>query len=246
MNHSLPRNLLVLAVLSSLTAVLPFAGPSPSFAQTKKAEKEVVPNAFQGFSRNRKDPIKIEANSLEVKDKDKTAVFTGNVIVTQGDTTMRCRELTIFYDGNALSAVDGKDKKEQPAPQAKAPGAKQTASAQKIKRLIAVGGVIVTATNQKATGDHGLFEMATNTVTLTGNVVVTQGPNVMNGSKLVVDLNSGRSRLDGQQKGGSTRVHGLFVPNSVDEKNKDAKDGNKDGNKKKPARGKKTSPDSGQ
>lgn len=243
MNHSLPRNLLVLAVLASLAAAFPLAGHSPSFAQTKKKEeKEVVPNAFQGFSRNRKDPIKIEANSLEVKDKDKTAVFTGNVIVTQGDTTMRCRELTIFYDGNALSAVDGKDKKEQPAPQAKTPGAKQSASAQKIKRLIAVGGVIVTATNQKATGDHGLFEMATNTVTLTGNVVVTQGPNVMNGSKLVVDLNSGRSRLDGQQKGGSTRVHGLFVPNSVDEKNKDAKDGNK----KKPARGKKTFSDSEQ
>ena len=47
-----------------------------------------VPNAMQGFSQNRDQPIQIEAASLEVRDKKKEATFSGNVKVVQGDTTM--------------------------------------------------------------------------------------------------------------------------------------------------------------
>lgn len=171
-------------------------------------------NAFKGFGGNRKEPVKIESNSLEVRDKEKTAVFIGNVVVTQGETVMRCKELTVHYEGNAL----GLDPK-------KAPPATKTqqkdASAQKIKRLVAIGGVIVTSKDQKATGDRGVFEMASNTVTLTGNVIVTQGENVMRGDTLTVDLNTNQSTL-----GGKGRVHGLLIPNSdKDKKGKKDKDG---------------------
>lgn len=183
----------------------------PSFAQsrTKQAKDGPMPNAFQGFSRNRKDPVKIEANSLEVRDKEQVAVFSGNVVVVQGDTTMRCRELVVHYEGNAIGDV------KKPAPKAKP---KQDASAQRIKRLVANGGVIVTATDQRATGDRGVFEMASNTVTLSGNVIVTQGQNVLRGDKLTVDLTSGKSRLDGTR-----RVEGLFLPNDIKNKTKDKK-----------------------
>lgn len=200
----------VLAALLGL-GLFTAADHAPSFAQsrTKAAKDGPMPNAFQGFSRNRKDPVKIAANSLEVRDKEKVAVFTGNVVVVQGDTTMRCRELVVHYEGNALGDVK---KAPQPKP-------KQDTSAQRIKRLVATGGVIVTATNQKATGDRGVFEMASNTVTLSGNVIVTQGQNVLRGDKLTVDLTSGKSRLDGTR-----RVEGLFLPNAI--KGKDGKDKN--------------------
>ncbi len=168
--------------------------------------------------------MKIESNSLEVRDKEKTAVFIGNVVVTQGETVMRCKELTVHYEGNAL----GLDPK-------KAPPATKTqqkdASTQKIKRLVAVGGVIVTSKDQKATGDRGVFEMASNTVTLTGNVIVTQGQNVMRGDTLTVDLNTNQSTL-----GGKGRVHGLLIPNSdKDKKGKKDKDG-ADNKKERPAK----------
>ena len=52
-----------------------------------------MPNALQGFGTNKDQPIQIEAASLEVRDKDKMAVFIGNVVVTQGDTVMKCKEL---------------------------------------------------------------------------------------------------------------------------------------------------------
>ena len=47
-----------------------------------------VPNAMQGFSQNRDQPIQIEAATLEMRDKKKEATFSGNVKVVQGDTTM--------------------------------------------------------------------------------------------------------------------------------------------------------------
>src|SRR3954451_18709428 len=57
-----------------------------------------VPNAMQGFSQNRDQPIQIEAASLEMRDKKKEATFSGNVKVVQGDTTMTSKTLVVFYD----------------------------------------------------------------------------------------------------------------------------------------------------
>ena len=61
-------------------ALLLAAGPLA--AQPSKGP----PNALQGFSQNRDQPVHIEASTLEVRDKDKMATFSGNVRVTQGDT----------------------------------------------------------------------------------------------------------------------------------------------------------------
>jgi lipopolysaccharide export system protein LptA len=85
---------------------------------------------------------------------------------------------------------------------------------QKIKRLEARGGVVVTQKGETASGDTGIFDMTTNTVTLTGNVVMTQGKNVLRGDRLVVDLTSGVSRVEAG-KSGHGRVEGLFQPGGV-------------------------------
>jgi lipopolysaccharide export system protein LptA len=82
---------------------------------------------------------------------------------------------------------------------------------QKIRRLEARGSVVVTSKEQTATGQLGIFDMPTNTVTLTGDVVMTQGQNVLRGDKLVVNLSSGVSRVESSQTGRG-RVQGLFVP----------------------------------
>ena len=70
-----------------------------------------VPNAMQGFSQNRDQPIQIEAASLEMRDKKKEATFSGNVKVVQGDTTMTAKSLVVFYDSGGSAAA--------PAPAAK-------------------------------------------------------------------------------------------------------------------------------
>jgi lipopolysaccharide export system protein LptA len=164
-----------------------------------------VPNALQGFQQNRGQPVKIEAARLEVRDKDKIATFTGNVKVVQGDTTMHCKVLVVFYE-----------KKDEPqGAQAQAgakPGAPMPAAtpgpggSSQINRLEAKGNVVVTQKDQTATGDTGLFDMKTNTVTMTGNVLVSQGPNVLRGERLVVDLTTGVSRVDAGASNGPVRM----------------------------------------
>ena len=164
------------------------------------------PNALQGFSQNRDQPVHIEAASLEVRDKQKEATFSGDVRVKQGDTGMRCKALVVFYEQDGESADKSKTM------QAAAPG---PGGEQRIKRLEARGAVVVTQKDQTATGELGIFDMKSNTVTLTGNpVVMTQGQNVLRGDRLVVDLTSGVSRVE-SGKNGQGRVQGLFQPGSA-------------------------------
>jgi lipopolysaccharide export system protein LptA len=161
------------------------------------------PNALQGFSQNRDQPVHIEAATLEVRDKQKEATFSGDVRVKQGDTGMRCKSLLVFYEQGA----DGTKTMQAASP---GPGGEQ-----RIKRLEARGGVVVTQKDQTATGELGIFDMKSNTVTLTGNpVVMTQGQNVLRGDKLVVDLTNGVSRVE-SGKNGQGRVQGLFQPGNV-------------------------------
>lgn len=184
--------------LVPLAVALALAFAAPAGAQPSKGP----PNALQGFSQNRDQPVHIEAATLEVRDKQQRATFSGDVRVQQGDTTMRCKTLVVFYDQSSGGAKPAKGM------QAATPGPD---GQQKIKRLEARGNVVVTQKEQTATGELGIFDMPTNTVTLTGNVVMTQGKSVLRGDKLIVNLASGVSRVESSGKGRG-RVEGLFIP----------------------------------
>ncbi|WP_456841672.1 LptA/OstA family protein [Bradyrhizobium sp. USDA 4486] len=160
-----------------------------------------TPNALQGFSQNRDQPIQIEAASLEMRDKKKEATFSGNVKVIQGDTTMTSKTLVVFYESG------GGDKPAAPQPAAK--GAKgapmQSATpgpggSSSIKRLEARGNVVVTQKDQVVTGETAVFDTKTNLITMfgggAGQVVMTQCKNVMRGDRLTVDMTTGVSRVE--------------------------------------------------
>lgn len=149
-----------------------------------------VPNAVQGFSQNRDKPIRIDATSLEVRDKDKAATFTGNVKVVQGDTTMYCKVLVVFYEQSGQSAGGDQSKA---AMKTATPG---PAGSSSVKRLECRGSVRVEQKDQVVTGELGIFDTKTNLVTVTGNVVLTQNQNVLKGEKLVVDMTTGVSKVD--------------------------------------------------
>ena len=172
-----------------------------------------VPNAMQGFSQNRDQPIQIEAATLEMRDKKKEATFAGNVKVVQGDTTMTSKVLVVFYEsatapaaapaGNAKAAA-----KAAPAPiQSATPG---PGGSSQIRRLEAKGNVVVTQKDQVVTGENAVFDTKTNLVTMvggTGGVILTQGKNVLRGDRLIVDMTTGVSRVESD----SGRVQGLFI-----------------------------------
>ncbi len=170
-----------------------------------------VPNAMQGFSQNRDQPIQIEAATLEMRDKKKEATFSGNVKVVQGDTTMTSKTLVVFYESTQAPATAA-----APAPPANTKAAAKSAPMQSttpgpggsssIKRLEARGNVVVTQKDQVVTGETAVFDTKTNLITMLGGVVLTQGKNVLRGDRLLVDMTSGVSRVESD----SGRVQGLF------------------------------------
>jgi lipopolysaccharide export system protein LptA len=165
-----------------------------------------VPNAMQGFSQNRDQPIQIEAAELEMRDKKKEATFSGNVKVVQGDTTMTSKKLVVFYDSTPAPATPppANSKAAKSAPiQSATPGPGGSSS---IKRLEARGSVVVTQKDQVVTGETAVFDTKTNLITMLGGIVLTQGKNVLRGDRLMVDMTTGVSRVESD----TGRVQGLF------------------------------------
>src|SRR5437879_13217108 len=74
-------------------------------AAVAQSSMQGVPNAMQGFSQNRDQPIQIDAATLEMRDKKKEATFSGNVKVVQGDTTMTSKTLVVFYESTSTPAA---------------------------------------------------------------------------------------------------------------------------------------------
>jgi lipopolysaccharide export system protein LptA len=201
------------ALIASILALL-LAWPAASVAQSRSKDDargaqqqrganaattsttSNVPNAVQGFSKNRNQPIQIEASSLEVQDRSKMATFRGKVHVKQGDTELRCNTLVVYYEDDGAGVTSGARS-----------GPPATESA-RIRRLEAKGNVIVTQKEQTATGDTGDFDMRKNMITLHGNVVVSQGRSVLRGDRLTVDMATSVSHLESTRG----RVQGLFQP----------------------------------
>lgn len=126
-------------------------------------------------------PVQIEAARLDVDDGVKQAVFTGDVRAIQGDFIIRANEITAAYTGSAaLNSAAAADQ----APK----GAAQ------LSRIRAKNNVKITSNEgQTATGDWADFDPKANTATLGGDVVLTQGKNVVRGTKLEIDMNTGES-----------------------------------------------------
>lgn len=160
-----------------------------------------VPNAMQGFSQNRDQPIQIEAGSLEMLDQKKQATFAGDVKVVQGDTTLKAQTLVVFYDAKDSQPPGAKGKA---AMKSASPGPGGSSS---IRRLEARGGVVVTQKEQVVTGDLATFDPRANLITMKGNVVLTQCKNVLRGDRLLVNMTTGVSRVESD----SGRVQGLFI-----------------------------------
>ncbi len=191
------RGLRLWAVVMALTAPGAAAAQSP---------RPAPPGPIQGFvqSQNQDQPVQIEASTLEVRDKNKMATFSGNVQVVQGDTTMKCQTLVVFYgpEGSGVS---------KPVATAAQPAPGMPQGAQNIRRIEARGGVTVVTKDQNASGDLGIYDLKSKTITLTGNVVVSQGKNILHGDRVVVDMTTGNARVESGATA-QNRVRALILP----------------------------------
>ena len=204
------------AALLLVAGVVLAAAPQAAFAQAApaKARGANSSSALGGLGGDSKEPIKIDADKLDVLDKENKAVFTGNVVAVQGETTVRCSVMTVLYEGRAGGqggAASGRAATPVPAPAPAANGGNGQANDSSIKRILCKGPVTVVSKTQAATSDNAEFDRANNVVIMTGNVALNDGPNITRGEKLTYNTVTGVANVE-TNKGG--RVQGFFVPNS--------------------------------
>ena len=149
-------------------------------------------SALKGHNSNA--PVDVTADRIEVQDRADRAIFAGNVHATQAEMTLDTERLTVAYSSKPGGAGTG-------------------AGGVQIHRLDAAGGVVVHSPSETAKGDFGIYDLDRKLITIIGNVQLTQGNNVVNGQRLVINLDSGRAVIDGgppgvNQSGG--RVTGHF------------------------------------
>jgi lipopolysaccharide export system protein LptA len=150
------------------------------------AHADPAADIFNGFQAKSTDPIQVDAEALETYEdgSQRVSVFSGGVTVKRGNTTMKAGEIKLF------SGLESTDQ-------------------QSFSRIEASGKIRVTSADQVVTGDTAVVDMAANTITVSGNVVLSQGANVISGAKLVVNLATGRARVE-QAPG--KQIRGVFTP----------------------------------
>jgi lipopolysaccharide export system protein LptA len=168
-----------------LASTLAVAGMASAAQQSQQQPV----SALKGHDSNA--PIDVTSQRIEVQDRSDRAVFVGDVHATQSDLTLDTERLTVAYStgqggGNGVQ----------------------------INRLDAAGGVVVHSPSETAKGDFGIYDLDRKLITLIGNVQLIRDQNRINGSRLVIDLDSGRAVIDGgppgvNQSGG--RVTGHFT-----------------------------------
>ena len=149
------------AVIVSLVFGLTlFCGPVWAAKAPGAGKEETKKDAKKGstaFEFNKKDPIYITADWMEVDQKQNTITYKGRVLAIQNDMTMRSETLTAYYD----------------------PEMKQ------MKQIVAEGRVNATQGTRVATGNKAVFDDQSKTVTLTGSPVMRQGNSQVSGAKVV-------------------------------------------------------------
>lgn len=159
-----------------------------------------------------KEPVELNADNLEMRDKDGVAIFTGNVSVVQGDRILRTSKLIVHY---AKAPEDAnKDKSDASSNtasvQAKGDAATKTAAAGAgglgstgVEKMEASGKVYIKTATQVATGDEGVFDGKSKLMVLTGKrVILADGDNVATGCKLTAHMDTGKAFLESCKSAG--------------------------------------------
>ncbi len=126
--------------------------------------------AFGELTQDTTLPVEVAAETFSVNNADGTAVFSGDVLVTQGEMTLAAAEVLVEYnpEGNAIS------------------------------RLLASGGVKITSLGDAAAAAEAVYTIDSGVIVLTGDVLLTQGPSAMSGQKLTINLKDGTGVMEGR------------------------------------------------
>lgn len=144
------------------------------------------------MNHNSNAPVDYAADRIELQDRANRVLLSGNVDITQAGLRLQAARMTVAY---------------------------RNTGGIEIERIDANGGVVVTKGAERASGNVGIYDFNRRIITLIGDVALRQGGNTLNGGRMVIDLTTGRSTVDGRSAGGAPgqtgsaggRVSGTFA-----------------------------------
>ena len=155
-------------------------------------------------------PTDVTADQLEMVDAQHLAIWRGNVEAVQNGNRLVSDVLNVYFAGKAAPPAGAK-----PAPAAPKPGGGPAGVGSDwgpVQRMVAEGHVYFVGQNQTARGEHAVYELEPDTITMTGDVVMVQGDNVVKGDKLVIQVKTGHADVvsDATGRNKPERVRGVF------------------------------------
>lgn len=132
-------------------------------------------------------PIDFAAQNIELQDRANRAILSGGVRITQANMTLTAARVTVSYTGQV---IDGSPS---------------------VSRFDAAGGVTVTRPDQTAHAQYGVYDINKRTITMLGNVTLTQGSNRVSGGRLTLNLDTGRASIDGSGVGTTKAPDGSVI-----------------------------------
>ncbi|MCV2863345.1 lipopolysaccharide transport periplasmic protein LptA [Albidovulum sediminicola] len=144
-----------------------------TLAPTGVAVAQGAEIAFGGIRADTDLPVEVTADRLAVNQTDGTAVFSGNVVVTQGEMHLGADEIRVEY------AAGGQNR---------------------IERLIATGNVVLTSGPDAAKSDRAEYTVDSGEILMAGSVLLTQGATVISGETLALNLAAGTGQMGGRVK----------------------------------------------
>ncbi|APZ52785.1 LptA/OstA family protein [Salipiger abyssi] len=126
--------------------------------------------AFGGMTQDTSAPVEVSADQLQINQSDGTALYTGNVVIGQGEMRLAApRVLVIYTEGQG-----------------------------RIDRMEASGGVTLVSGEEAAESDRADYSIDTGVIVMTGNVLLTQGANALTSERMVVNLEDGTAQMTGR------------------------------------------------
>lgn len=155
-------------------------------------------------------PTDVTADKLEMVDAQHLAIWRGNVEAVQNGNRLVSDVLNVYFAGKAAAPAGAK-----PAPAAPKPGGGPAGVGSDwgaVQRMVADGHVYFVGQNQTARGEHAVYELEPDTITMTGDVVMVQGDNVVKGDKVVIQVKTGHADIvsDATGRNKPERVRGVF------------------------------------
>lgn len=182
---------------------------------------------FLSFPLAAQDQIEVTADeALEWNRAEQVLTARGNAIVTQGDKQIKAPVITAGYRETAkgrtvINTVTASGSVVLTQGDQTLTAATLTAqfSDGRLGNVTADKDVILTTENETLYGDRAVYDAPNDRITVTGNVKIVQGANILTGDQAVYNLKTNISMITADKKGGGgqSRVRAVFSPSSSKE-----------------------------